>query len=169
MIAKRGIDVGRFTIEFQVANRGDVIKAKDGLLAKDKVRHMAIRGVVDSGAARLVLPKSVVQELGLPLGKKTKVRYADGRTRTRDTAEDVQVEIGDRRGTFTAIVRLVFWGSSPDWWPRSAMPPQRHALIPSGTGERIGSTSVEEPGPPTPWESNVSRPSSKSSSSRSIW
>ena len=96
--------VGRFSIEFQVANRGDVIKARDGLLAEDQVRRSTIRGVVDSGAGRLVLPRVVVQQLGMPLAGKVKVRYADGRTRTRDTAEDVQVEIQGRRGSFTAIV-----------------------------------------------------------------
>lgn len=104
MISKGENSVGRFSIEFQVANGGDVIKAKEGSLAKDKVRRMTIRGVVDSGAGRLVLPKSVVENLGLPLGDKTKFRYADRRTRTRDTAEFVQVEIGKRKGTFTAIV-----------------------------------------------------------------
>ena len=65
---------------------------------------MTIRGVVDTGAARLVLPKSVVKQLGLPLADKVKVRYADHRTQTRDTVEFVQVEIQGRRGTFTAIV-----------------------------------------------------------------
>jgi len=96
--------VGRFAIDLQVANRGDVIKARDGSLPEDKVRRMTIRGVVDSGAGRLVLPRAVVQKLGLPLGDKAKVRYADSPTRTRDTAEDVQVEIEGRKGTFTAIV-----------------------------------------------------------------
>ncbi len=96
--------VGRFSIELQVANRGDVIKARDGLLAEDQVRRATIRGTIDSGAGRLVLPKSVAEQLGLSPGSKTKVRYADGRTRTRDTAVDVQVEIQGRQGTFTAIV-----------------------------------------------------------------
>lgn len=100
----RDNNVGRFSVEFQVANGRDVIKAEEGTLAGDQVRRVTMRGVVDSGAGRLVLPKSVVQQLGLPLSKKVKVRYADGRTRTRDTAEFVQVEIQGRRGTFTAIV-----------------------------------------------------------------
>jgi len=87
-----------------VANRGDVIKAREGSLAEDQIRRVTIRGVVDSGAGRLLLPKSVVQQLGLLSGSKVKVRYADGRTRTRDTAEDAQVEIQGRHGTFTAVV-----------------------------------------------------------------
>jgi clan AA aspartic protease len=97
-------DIGRFSIEFQAANNRDVIKAEEELLAKDKVRSLTIRGVVDSGAAWLVLPKSVVKQLGLPLTGKVKVRCADGRTRTRDTAPNVQVEIQGRQETFTAIV-----------------------------------------------------------------
>lgn len=96
--------VGRFSVEFQVANNRDIIKAEEGLLAEDKVRRLTIRGVVDSGAAWLVLPESVVSQLGLPLAEKVKVRYADGRSRTRDTVHNVQVEIQGRRSTFTAIV-----------------------------------------------------------------
>lgn len=96
--------VGRFSVEFQVANNRDVIKAEERLLAKDKVRRLTIRGVVDSGAARLVLPKPVAKQLGLPLASKVRVRYADGRTRSRDTIANVQVEIQGRQGTFTAIV-----------------------------------------------------------------
>jgi clan AA aspartic protease len=96
--------VGRFSIDFQVANRRDVIKAEEGTLPEDQVRRLTIRGVVDSGAAWLVLPKSVVQQLGLARGSKVKVRYADGRTRTRDTVVDAEVEIQGRTFPFTAIV-----------------------------------------------------------------
>lgn len=96
--------VGLFSVEFQVANYEDVIKAREKLLAKDKLRCLTIRGLVDSGAAKLVLPTSVVKQLGLPLASKAKVRYADGRTRTRDTVQGVQVEIQGRQGIFTAIV-----------------------------------------------------------------
>lgn len=97
-------DVGRFSVEFQVANARDVVKAEEGTLAEEKIRRVTIRGVVDTGAARLVLPKSVVKQLGLPFADKVKVRYADHRTGTRQTVEFVQVEIQGRRGTFTAIV-----------------------------------------------------------------
>jgi clan AA aspartic protease len=96
--------VGLFSIEFQVANSEDVIRAKLKLLAKEKVRRLTIRGLVDSGAARLVLPKSVAKQLGLPLAGKVKVRYADGRTRTRDTVQGVEVEIQGRQDIFSAIV-----------------------------------------------------------------
>jgi predicted aspartyl protease len=63
-----------------------------------------IRGVVDSGATRLVLPQAVAKKLGLPTSGKIKVRYADRRTETRSTVEGVYVEILGRHGTFTAVV-----------------------------------------------------------------
>jgi predicted aspartyl protease len=60
--------------------------------------------VVDTGATRLVLPKSVAQALGLKEAGKIGVRYADGRKAIRSTVEDVQVELLGRHGVFTAAV-----------------------------------------------------------------
>ena len=66
---------------------------------------MKIKGVVDSGASRLVLPLAVVKELGLPIKKsKVKVRYADGRRALRAEADEARVYIQGRDGAFTAIV-----------------------------------------------------------------
>jgi len=96
--------VGRVTVELLVANYGDLALARRGLLAEDKVRRQTISGIVDSAAARLVLPQGLVTQLGLPLGEKINIRYADGRRVQRLQAEDVYVEILGRHGTFTAIV-----------------------------------------------------------------
>ena len=96
--------VGRISVEFEVANNDDVTRARDGILELDKVRRLKVRGIADSGAAKLVLPKAVVQQLGLKLSSKVKVRYADGRKVVRSTAEGAYVEILGRHGTFTAVV-----------------------------------------------------------------
>ncbi len=74
MVPKGANGVGRFSIEFQVTNHRDVIMASEGQLSEEKVRRLTLRGVVDSGAGRLVLPKTTVKKLGLPLDAKTKVR-----------------------------------------------------------------------------------------------
>jgi predicted aspartyl protease len=68
------------------------------------VRRQTVRGVVDSGAAKLVLPEAVVKQLGLPRMDKIKVRYADGRIAQRWEAEGAYLELLGRHGTFTAIV-----------------------------------------------------------------
>src|SRR5216117_3782327 len=79
--------VGRFSVEFEVANNDDLVLARCGLLPKKQVRRQTISGVVDRGAVTLVLPQSVVKQLSLPLGDRIKVRYADGRRAQRREAE----------------------------------------------------------------------------------
>jgi predicted aspartyl protease len=96
--------MGRFNVEFQIANNDDLALARRGLLPEDQVRRQTISGVVDSGAAKLVLPAKLVEQLGLPLGDKIKVRYADGRRTQRRQAEGAYIELMGRHGTFTAIV-----------------------------------------------------------------
>ena len=71
--------VGRVSVEFEVANYGDLTLADRGLLPADQVRRETIQGIVDSGATKLVLPEAVVKRLGLTPGGGVKVRYADGR------------------------------------------------------------------------------------------
>ena len=65
---------------------------------------MRIRGVVDSGATRLVIPARVAKELGLEATGSATVHYADRRTAKRDMVENVYLAYGDRHGVFTAIV-----------------------------------------------------------------
>jgi len=96
--------VGRFSVEFEVANYADLIRAQDGTLPADQIRRETIQGVVDSGATKLVLPRAVVKRLGLRLGDKIQVRYADGRKVQREGAEGVYVQLLGRHGTFTAVV-----------------------------------------------------------------
>ena len=52
----------------------------------------------------LVLPQTVVKQLGLPLGDKVKVRYADGRRAQRREAIGAFVKLLGRGDTFTAVV-----------------------------------------------------------------
>jgi predicted aspartyl protease len=104
MKAKGANGVGRFSIDFEVANNEDLVRAKDGSILPDQVRRMMIRGVVDSGATRLVLPESVVKRLGLESIGKVRVRYADRRTAKRDKVQQVFLEILGRQGTYTATV-----------------------------------------------------------------
>ncbi len=96
--------VGRFAIDFEIANFVDLGLAQRGLLPADQVRRMVIRGWVDPGAAKLVLPKTVVNELGLALTGPIGVRYADGRRARRREAEGIYVALLGRHGVFSAIV-----------------------------------------------------------------
>jgi predicted aspartyl protease len=97
-------EMGRFSVDFEVANNDDMAMVRRGKLRPDQVRRLIVQGTVDTGANKLVLPQGVVDALGLPLGDKMKVRYADGRTAQRHEAPGVYVKLLGRGGTFTALV-----------------------------------------------------------------
>ena len=96
--------MGRFSVDFEVANNDDIVLARTGHLAPEKVRRMTIRGVVDSGATRLILPQSVAKALGLKKTGTVTVKYADGRKAVRPTAQEVQVELLGRSSVFSASI-----------------------------------------------------------------
>jgi predicted aspartyl protease len=100
----RAKSVGRFSVDLEIANNDDLALVRRGLREAAQVRRETVRGVVDSGATKLVLPADVVKRLGLPLGKPVKVCCADGRKAKRRRAEEVHVELLRRHGTFTAVV-----------------------------------------------------------------
>ena len=99
-----GNEMGRFAVEVALTNNEDRALAEAGVIPPQKVRRARIRGVVDTGAARLVLPESVVRQLGLPAAGKAKVRYADQRTGTRRRVSNVLLELLGRESVFTAVV-----------------------------------------------------------------
>jgi hypothetical protein len=96
--------MGRVTVEVALANYWDVQRAKRGELSPEDVRRITVAGIVDSGAARLVLPPQVVQELALSQEGETGVRYADQRTARRPIVGDVWLELCGRGSVFSAIV-----------------------------------------------------------------
>jgi predicted aspartyl protease len=62
-----------------VANHKDLVLTEEGFLSPERVRRARISDVVDTGAARLVLPDSVMAALGLPEAGQVMVQFADAR------------------------------------------------------------------------------------------
>jgi len=96
--------VGRFSVQFMVANNRDVVQLKSGDPILTKVKHVVLSGVVDSGAGRLVLPQHVVGELGLQTDGETTLRYADQRREKRPLVSNVWLQLLGRHGVFSAVV-----------------------------------------------------------------
>jgi clan AA aspartic protease len=96
--------MGRVTVQIELRNHRDAILAESGQLAPDKVRKATIAGVVDTGAAQLVLPGRVANELGLQKIGDASVRFADNRRESRSVVKDVGVQLLGREATFNAIV-----------------------------------------------------------------
>jgi len=96
--------MGRFSVEFAVANNRDVVGLRVGDPVLQRVKHVVLSGVVDSGAARLVLPERVVDELRLQIEGETTVRYADHRREKRPLVSNVWLQLLGRHGVFSAVV-----------------------------------------------------------------
>ncbi len=98
------VDMGRVTTEISVANYWDVMRTQNGELSPEAIRRTKILGIVDTGAARLVIPQSVVDDLGLLSDSETNVRYADHRSAKRPIVHNVWLQLCGRESVFTAIV-----------------------------------------------------------------
>jgi predicted aspartyl protease len=96
--------MGRFSVEFVVANNRDVVGLRVGEPVLESVKHVVLSGVVDSGAGRLVLPQRVVDELNLQVEGETTVRYADHRREKRPLVSNVWLQLLGRHGVFSAVV-----------------------------------------------------------------
>src|SRR3954453_16252277 len=104
MIVTQEPTKGRFWVDVELDNHKDRFRAEAGLIRAEQVRRARVRGVVDSGATRLVIPAAVAQQLGLEISGSAKVRYADGRTAEREIAKGVFLSYGGRDSVFSAIV-----------------------------------------------------------------
>src|SRR5262245_51429196 len=97
-------NMGRFSVDVHLANYVEATNAENGVLAKDQVHQLTIRGVIDSGATRLVVPDAIVKQLGLKPKRKVRVKCADGRHALRDQVDGVQLTMQGRTGVFKAVV-----------------------------------------------------------------
>jgi predicted aspartyl protease len=104
MVSTREPAMGRFSVEVELINNEDLFRAKAGLILPGQVRRARIRGVVDSGATRLVIPKAVATQLGLDVTGSSKVCYADGRMAKRQIAENIRLNYAGRGGVFSAVL-----------------------------------------------------------------
>jgi len=96
--------MGRFSVEVVVANDADLVRAHAGDIPPDQVRRARVRGIVDSGATRLVIPESLARQLGLEISGTVQVRYADGRRADRPVAQRLRFVYGGRESVFNAVV-----------------------------------------------------------------
>ena len=88
--------MGEIVASMELENTGDRDNASEGLRDESTVRRATVEGVVDTGAVMLVLPKDVVDRLGLRARREVVVTYANEYRETRPVAGPVTVFIGNR-------------------------------------------------------------------------
>lgn len=77
------VSMGRTTEKVTVKNYVDVFSAASGALDPARVRTADVLGIVDTGAAYLCLPPSVIAQLGLLYSHTDRVRTANGAVQRR--------------------------------------------------------------------------------------
>jgi len=97
-------EMGRFSVELVIANNRDMVMAGETACLPETVKHVTVSGVVDSGAARLVLPERVASSLELQDDGEATVRYADQRREKRRMVSNVWLQLLGRHGVFSAVV-----------------------------------------------------------------
>ena len=104
MINTKDDSIGRVSTDVELANYDDLALARRGVIPPEQVRRLTVNGVVDTGATFLVIPEDVARQLGLPIVRRTKVSFADGRSTDRPVAGSVYLSWGGRSDVFSAIV-----------------------------------------------------------------
>ena len=95
--------MGSVVVKAMIRNYTDQTLLEYGLLEDDRVREVEVDALVDTGATMLVLPKAVIDRLGLSIVRTVRATYADDRSRELGVAAGVDITIGDRR-IFTECV-----------------------------------------------------------------
>ncbi len=88
--------MGEIVASMELENAVDREVVRRGLRDESTVRRATVDGVVNTGAVMLVLPKDVVDRLGLETQREVAVTYANEYRETRQVAGPVTVHIGDR-------------------------------------------------------------------------
>jgi predicted aspartyl protease len=70
--------MGQIKSMIKIVNHKDEILAGEGHLDPSKIRSVETEAVADSGATRLCLKQSIIQQLGLPLLGERKARTTNG-------------------------------------------------------------------------------------------
>lgn len=96
--------MGRITVGFVVASNKAVLDARAAGLPRPPAGVVELLGTIDTGATRLVLPAKSVAHLNLIPAGQTTVRYADGRSATREMVNNVWLCLQGREGVFSAII-----------------------------------------------------------------
>ncbi len=104
-------EYSRVRYQFWVINMGKVIEKIKITNLLEPIKSIEVEAVIDTGATMIVLPKNIVDELGLRKIREAKVRYANNRTELKSIFGVVTIEIKGRTGNFDVLVEAE--GSQP--------------------------------------------------------
>jgi predicted aspartyl protease len=112
----RAEDMGKVVVAAKLENIGDILKASSGEMPAEQVRSVEVTdALVDSGATRLLVPKSIIQRLGLVQFRQRPSRGLGGKldipiyTAVRLTVQgrDCTVDVGEIPDEFPVLIGQV--------------------------------------------------------------
>lgn len=89
--------MGEIRVQVKLTNGGDEELAAQGKLQAADVRFATVNAIVDTGAVRSVIPRTVLERLGVSAFDRDAVRYADGHVETVDVVGPIRFYIFDRK------------------------------------------------------------------------
>ncbi|MDI6792253.1 MAG: aspartyl protease family protein [bacterium] len=110
--------VGKVTVRVRLTNNDDLALVRAGFKSQSEVREKEVEGLVDTGATMLVLPQSLVEELGVFVtNREVTVTFADGSRDKRKIGRGVLVAIEGRDALTDCVIekkgRQVLIGQIP--------------------------------------------------------
>ena len=101
---QKGKPMGEVKVQVKLINGVDEALSRLHQLAPERVRSGEVNAMVDTGAVRTIVPRHIVQLLGLPLRGQRLAEYADGRKESVAVTGPLIVEIMGRDTVEEALV-----------------------------------------------------------------
>jgi len=89
--------MGEVRTQVKLTNGTDIVNSIRGLISSDQIRSLIIDAIVDTGAARSVIPAFILKKIGGRTLFEEDATYANGQTEKLGICEPIYFEIGDRR------------------------------------------------------------------------
>ena len=96
--------MGAIVVNVGLENAGDRVAYEQGVREESSIRQTEVKGVVDTGAVALALPRNIAERLGLVTRGTAVVTYADDRKDERPVVGPVTVRVAGREMNTDAIV-----------------------------------------------------------------
>ncbi|NJL63659.1 MAG: clan AA aspartic protease [Methylacidiphilales bacterium] len=97
-------EMGEVRVKVKLINAVDETLVSRGLLNPNQLRVIETEALVDTGAVKMVLPMTIVQELGLRIRGQQTAQYADGREEEVGLTEALIIEIQGRETIEAALI-----------------------------------------------------------------
>lgn len=91
-------------VQVKLTSIEDIVKSRAGIITKDQIRSIITDAMVDTGAVRSVIPRNILDTLGVNIDSETIAEFANGLKEKVSVCEPILFEIDNRRTYDEAFV-----------------------------------------------------------------